>query len=229
MNKSDSIAGLAKAMAKAQATLEGASKDRTNPHFKAAYATLSSVVDAVKSATANTGLSYTQVIHDKESAACVETIIMHESGEFLCCGPMSVPVSKHDAQGFGSALTYARRYSLSAAFGVAPEDDDGNAAAKTAPEKKNGTLRPATFQQWNALSDGDKERLKTSRSIVENSLKVGADIDAWEEFSTHRQNHDDAEAIWSCLDSAQRTRMTKAKEYLANAEKEDGASEATGN
>jgi hypothetical protein len=65
----------------------------------------------------------------------VETMILHSSGEWICCGILALPVSKKDAQGYGSALTYARRYSLSAAVGVAPEDDDGNAATMAKPRQ----------------------------------------------------------------------------------------------
>jgi len=134
MNKSESIKELSAALVKAQTSLEGVTKDKNNPFFKSKYADLSSVVGALKDPLTKNGLAYTQVLHDADSAAKVETIILHSSGEWLSAGVISVPVSKHDAQGYGSALTYARRYSLSAAFGVAPEDDDGNAAAKAAPK-----------------------------------------------------------------------------------------------
>jgi hypothetical protein len=60
----------------------------------------------------------------------VETMFIHESGEMLECGTLHVPASKQDPQGYGSALTYARRYSLMAACGIAPEDDDGNSASR---------------------------------------------------------------------------------------------------
>lgn len=128
--QSDSIANLAASLAKAQPLIEGAIKDKTNPHFRSQYADLGNVVDAIKPAIAKHGLSFIQRCHDNEAGAKVETLILHESGEWISCGIIAVPASKHDAQGFGSALTYARRYSLSAAFGVAPEDDDGNAASK---------------------------------------------------------------------------------------------------
>lgn len=133
MNKSESIKELAAAMAKAQPLIQGAKKDRNNPAFKSKYADLSSVTEAIDGAIPAHGLSYVQASHDRENAAAVETIILHASGEWLSCGIVSVPVSKHDAHGYGSALTYARRYSLSAAFGVVPEDDDGTAAAKAPP------------------------------------------------------------------------------------------------
>jgi hypothetical protein len=135
MNKSESIAHLCAAMSKAFKDIEGAVKDKTNPHFRSKYADLGNVVDAVKPALLQHGLWFSQVSHDIEGHAAVETVIYHSSGEFLSCGVVSVPVSKVDAQGYGSAMTYARRYSLSAAFGVAPEDDDGNAASKASPQK----------------------------------------------------------------------------------------------
>ncbi len=134
-----SIANLAAALVKAQAEIEGATKDKVNPHFRSKYADLGAVVDAVKPALVKHGLAYVQVSHDRDHAAAIETLIVHQSGETLSCGVVSVPVSKGDAQGYGSAMTYARRYSLSAAFGVAPEDDDGNAAAAAKPKPNTPT------------------------------------------------------------------------------------------
>lgn len=129
------IKELATAFAKSQQEIEGAIADKTNPAFRSKYADLGNVIDAIKPALRDHGLSFTQICHDADNAAKVETLILHASGQSLSCGVVSVPVSKHDAQGYGSALTYARRYSLAAAFGVAPEDDDGNAAAKATPKK----------------------------------------------------------------------------------------------
>ena len=126
---------LCKAMAEAFPEIEGAIKDKTNPHYGSKYADLGNVIDAIKPALAKRGLWFIQTMHPTPGAASVETIIMHTSGESMSCGIISVPVTKNDAQGFGSALTYARRYSLSAAFGVAPEDDDGNEACKAPPKK----------------------------------------------------------------------------------------------
>jgi hypothetical protein len=135
MNKSESIAALAAALAKAQGAMKGAVKDSANPFFKSKYADLASVVEAIRAAFSTNGLSYIQTVEpsDKDEVR-VETTLMHSSGEWISCGVLSLPVSKADAQGYGSALTYARRYSLSAAVGVAPEDDDGNAASATKPK-----------------------------------------------------------------------------------------------
>ena len=133
MNQSQTIGALAAALAKAQADITGAVKDSANPFFKSKYADLSSVVEAIRLPLSKNGLSYVQLTEpsDKDEVR-VETIILHNSGQWIG-STLALPVSKADAQGFGSALTYARRYGLSAAFGVAAEDDDGNAAAKAAP------------------------------------------------------------------------------------------------
>lgn len=133
------------ALSKAQSEMGKARKDSTNPHFRSKYADLTACVDAIQPALASNGLAYIQRVHDCEKSACVETIILHESGESIECGKVSVPVSKADAQGFGSALTYARRYSLSSAFGLATEDDDGNAAAKAKPQPRQQATAPVAF------------------------------------------------------------------------------------
>ena len=136
MNKSESVAGLAAALAKAQGQMKGAIKDSANPFFKSKYADLASVVEAIRAAFSANGLSYIQTVEPSEKDEVrVETTLLHASGEWISCGVLSLPVSKVDAQGYGSALTYARRYSLSAAVGVAPEDDDGNAASAAKPKK----------------------------------------------------------------------------------------------
>ena len=102
--KSESIANIAAALAKAQPKIEGAVKDKTNPHFRSQYADLGNVVDAIKPAISEHGLSFVQCCHPSDTGADVETIILHESGEWISCGRIHVPATKHDAQGFGSAL-----------------------------------------------------------------------------------------------------------------------------
>jgi len=137
MNKSESIAGLAAALAKAQGAMKGAVKDSANPFFKSKYADLASVVEAIRAAFSANGLSYIQTVEPSEKDEVrVETTLLHSSGEWISCGVLALPVAKVDAQGYGSALTYCRRYSLSAAAGVSTElDDDGNAASAAKPRK----------------------------------------------------------------------------------------------
>ena len=155
------------AFAKAQAEMEAASKDSNNPFFKSKYADLNSVMGAVKPAFAKHGLAFVQVCHDADNCAKVETLIVHESGEQISAGCVSVPVSKHDAQGYGSALTYARRYSLAAAAGVGAEDDDGNAAVKAAPK----TITPTTGL-WEALKDEQRSRLTDLANVMMEACQV---------------------------------------------------------
>lgn len=166
MDMSTSITGLAGALAKAQPLIEGAAKDKNNPVFRSKYADLGAVVDAIRPALGQHGLSFIQVIHDAENAVRVETIIMHASGEWISTGCVMVPVSKHDAHGYGSALTYARRYGLSAAFGVAPEDDDGNAAAKASPAlpKSEPELPSYTDEKITANAETWRESFASGKS-----------------------------------------------------------------
>jgi hypothetical protein len=121
---------VAAALVKAQKEFGPALKSSSNPHFKSRYADLAACVEAVVDALNNNGIALTQRVSQCDNGVIVETVFIHESGEIISCGPLHVPATKHDAQGYGSALTYARRYSLMAACGIAPEDDDGNAASK---------------------------------------------------------------------------------------------------
>lgn len=124
------IKQVAAAMVKAQRAFGPALKDRTNPAFKSKYADLGACLDAVLDALNVEGIALVQRQHPHEGGVMVETLFVHESGETFSAGMLAVPAAKQDPQGYGSALTYARRYSLMAACGIAPEDDDGNAAAK---------------------------------------------------------------------------------------------------
>ena len=127
---------LATALVKAQKEFEPARKDATNPHFRSKYANLSACVDAVKDALNDNGISLIQALHESDNGVIVETIFLHESGEQFSAGKLHFPASKQDAQGYMSALTYARRGALLSACGIAPEDDDGNAAVKAMPSAK---------------------------------------------------------------------------------------------
>jgi hypothetical protein len=130
MNKSDSIKELASALNKAQADMSGAKKGSKNPFFKSSYADLNSVVDAVRIPFSENGLSYSQFPIFRDGFVGVETILMHESGEFMS-SELLLPMTKQDPQAAGSAITYARRYSLQAIAGIPAEDDDGNSASQS--------------------------------------------------------------------------------------------------
>lgn len=124
---------IATALVKAQRAFAPALKTSTNPHFRSRYADLAACVEAVIDALNANGIALVQRTHDSDNGVAVETLLVHESGETISGGILHVPAAKHDPQGYGSALTYARRYSLMASCGIAPEDDDANAASKTRP------------------------------------------------------------------------------------------------
>ena len=121
---------IATALVKAQRAFGPALKSSTNPHFRSKYADLSACVEAVIEGLNGAGIALIQRTSMDDTGVTVETVFVHESGEMMECGKLHVPAAKQDPQGYGSALTYARRYSLMAACGIAPEDDDGNAATR---------------------------------------------------------------------------------------------------
>ena len=131
MNHSESIAKLATALSIVQGKLTHAKKDSANRFFKSKYADLESVWDACRDLLAANGLSVMQFPGEYfEGSMSMTTILAHSSGEWIG-QEMSLPVSKPDAQGSGSALTYMRRYALAAVVGVVQADDDANAAVQS--------------------------------------------------------------------------------------------------
>lgn len=142
MNKSESIGKIAPALVKAQAAIKAAIKDSTNPHFRSKYADLGAVVEAVKPALLAHELTFLQGVEDADNGVRVETMLLHSSGEWIS-STLRIPASKQDAQGYGSAITYGRRYGLQSMCGVPAEDDDGEAAriAKDATDKAEKTAK----------------------------------------------------------------------------------------
>lgn len=127
--KSNQIDQLAEALAKAQSELEGAKKESTNPFFKSSYADLHAVIKSAFPYLSKHGLSVSQGNEIIPNAICVTTTLMHSSGQWLR-SKVKLPLSKVDAQGVGAAITYGRRYGLSAIVGIAQYDDDANSIRK---------------------------------------------------------------------------------------------------
>jgi hypothetical protein len=137
------LAELYAALAKVQEEMQNPAFDGMNPHFKSRYASLASVRNAVIPVFAKHGIAVIQDLRQDAGGVSCLTILLHSSGGRLDVGPLTLPASKADAQGFGSACTYARRYTLQAVAGVVgDEDDDGNAAPKR-PEPQKKPERPA--------------------------------------------------------------------------------------
>lgn len=136
LETSESIAKLAASLAKAQGSMRAAIKDAVNPHFRSRYADLAGVWDACREPLASNGLAVVQTPGEiTERSITLTTLLCHESGEWLRSA-FTIPVSKSDAQGVGSAVTYARRYALAAMVGIVQDDDDGNAAAGPSQARK---------------------------------------------------------------------------------------------
>ena len=140
MLKSESIAALAKAIALSQLHVENAMKSSTNPHFKSKYADLAEILNTVRPVFSANGIAIVQTPTFESGVASVETMLCHESGEFIS-SICSSPVSKQDAQGIGSAITYLRRYSLAAMCGIAQEDDDGQHAVQEPQTQRQAPSR----------------------------------------------------------------------------------------
>ena len=126
---------LVQALAQAQSEMDHADLDDTNPQFKSKFASLKSVIDAVKPALNNNGIWFMQKSLPIDNGIAIETVF-YGYGEQISTGPVPVPAQKATPQGYGSAITYAKRYSLAMACGIsAAEDDDGNQAEKETPSK----------------------------------------------------------------------------------------------
>jgi hypothetical protein len=147
MIRSDSIGKLAEALAKAQAKIKNAKKESANPFYNSKYADLASVRDACNAELAENGLAVIQLPTTRNGKMVLEYALLHTSGEFIASEIEMNPV-KSDPQGIGSAITYARRYTLAGIAGVATEDDDGNAASQQ-PSPHGPTKKPHSGdEEW---------------------------------------------------------------------------------
>ena len=148
MNHSEQINELGTALAKAQKVMKGAKRDSANPFFKSKYADLASVSDACRDALADNGIAVVQSPSSTEDGrVSVETMIVHASGQWMS-ETLSVKPKDDGPQALGSVITYLRRYALAAFAGVAPEDDDGEAAEGRKSATAAKPVKPAGFDDW---------------------------------------------------------------------------------
>jgi len=166
MNKSESIAEIATALAKAQAEISNARKNSKNPHFKSSYADLGEILNVVRPVFSLHDMAVIQAPQYENGAVTVETMLTHKSGEWISSS-VSAPVSKQDAQGVGSAITYCRRYGLAAMAGIAQEDDDANSAVG-GPNNRN----QAAQQQQAAQPQQDKSQIELRRAIKQHQASI---------------------------------------------------------
>lgn len=160
MQTSENVAELAAALAKAQAAMKHAPKEKTNPHFKSKYADLASYWEACREALSANNLSVVQVpALAGQGVVAIHTALLHASGQWIR-GVLEVPMAQNTAQAMGSAITYGRRYALAAMVGMAQDDDDGQA-----------TTRADTFDM---KDEAQRERMKktlTSRGVPDDIQK----------------------------------------------------------
>lgn len=174
---------IASALVKAQKEFGPALKTSTNPHFRSKYADLAACVEAVIDALNNNGIFLMQMTHETPDGAMAETVFVHESGEMLSAGKLFFPASKHDAQGYASSLSYVRRYSLMAACGIAPEDDDGNAASKPAP-------KPAPKVEAKPEPKVEAKPVETNAGVAEFAMNM------FTEFLPEAKSEQELNAFW---------------------------------
>jgi hypothetical protein len=198
------------AFVKAQSQFGAALKTSTNPHFRSRYADLYACIEAVIDALNANGIALMQQTHECESGVMVETIFIHESGETLSSGKLHVPATKHDAQGYGSALTYARRYSLMCATGLAPTDDDGNAASKAAPKPAAAkSVTQDVFDKMNAIDQSSIRNIAMEIILMASKNDIAGCV---EYVKSLELDADWTSALWSQLDSKIRSAIKKYKE-----------------
>lgn len=168
MNKSDSIIKITTAYLKAQKEIGAAVKDSSNPFFKSKYADLGSVMEACKKALNDNGISVLQPVNGDE----VETILIHESGEWLSSNTKIVCKVSNDPQAYGSAITYARRYGLQSMVFIPAEDDDGNKA--TGNVAKVEQVEKPTYRCSKCFATGSFHKPgcpnATPKSVLEDQL-----------------------------------------------------------
>jgi hypothetical protein len=189
LDEMDANRTMAQDLVRAFAEIEGAAKDKVNPAFKSKYADIASVIDAIKPVLARHNFAFYQRPQPSQEGVLVQTMLRHATGEEIDLGTLYVPANKKDAQGFGSALTYARRYALMTAFGVPAEDDDGNAAVRTVERPTTGETPPAK----RVALDGpytSATALKTAAREFVRTLEGMGDLDefiAWSETADYRE------------------------------------------
>ena len=207
MNRSEQINELANALCKAQSQMKHADKDATNPAFKSKYATLASVIDAVRAPLANHGLAFTQLPSETESGVAVETVLLHTSGQWISSS-LTVPSGKTTAHGVGAAITYAKRYGLAAMCGISAEtDDDGNVATKSAEPRRSNSVARTTVEETGAKVD--ESRLMDIVISLRESLAIDDGLgvqEVWGEL-----DNDTKTVVWTRLDSKERSRIKAMK------------------
>ncbi len=171
---------IAAALAKAQGQITFAKKDALNPHFKSRYADLASIWDAVRIPLSSNGIAVVQEVSTKEASVTVRTRLVHSSGQEFSSA-CTFPVAQQTPQAFGSAITYAKRYSLAAMVGVAQDDDDANTASEFAPKQTEKT--PKTKADMVQALNDSLAFAKEVREAVDKAQDVAGLEAIWSQYT----------------------------------------------
>ena len=168
MQKSSEITEISKALSEFRKEVKQPLKDANNPFFKSKYVPLENVVEAIDEVAPNHGLSFTQwPVNDGNGNVGVSTMLLHSSGQYIEYDPIYMKPDKQTPQAIGSAITYSKRYSLSAVFGItSDEDDDGNQATGNNQPKQQYNKQQNnrnTQQNNNQMKMQDKGKLELTK------------------------------------------------------------------
>lgn len=221
--QSEEIDKIVPALIKARGTFKAAVRDAKNDAFKrngvgSGYATLDSVIDAVTESLLANGIYYTQQTDVVDARTMLYTRFLHSSGQWIG-GAYPVHPIKNDPQGEGSALTYARRYALMALAGIAPEDDDGNAATKAAKKSSDAYGGQPRSGVWNDYTNEHRTDLEHLSITISEYMDMGDVHGAHEAIVDKALDTDLKAALWDLLPSATRTALKKyaAKPHISEA------------
>lgn len=224
MKTSESIKEIAVVLPLAQAQIKTALKGAKNPHYNSKYSDLSTIIEACKEALNSNGITFLQPVRASERGVIVETILLHTSAEWIS-EELELPVTKQDAQGLGSAITYGKRYGLQSLIGIPSEDDDGNAAGagqngektkqnaadhtQTSTSKFGASGAETCAAEFARMTPEDQLSMRLHASIVLKSNPVeGAAYIKQQKFT-----NDEETALWSLLPSYKRSAVKKAQGF----------------
>ena len=182
MKTSTALTKLAPALVSAQAEITWATKDSTNPHFKNRYADLQSVIEAIKPALNKNGIFFSQHPTPSDAGTLgLTTILLHSSGEWIEDTAI-IPLPKNDPQGYGSAMTYGRRYGLAAICGLFQSDDDGEAAKPSQMPVKATQLpslaNKADIETINTFASGADTGPVVAKAFAHYGVKTSKELSA---------------------------------------------------
>lgn len=202
MNRSETIAELAKSLVKFNSEVNKIAKDADNPFFKNNYATLDTIIDEIRPILSKHGLSIMQIPSGDGQNVTLKTLLLHESGEWLESDELTMKPVKNDPQAVGSCITYARRYSLAAFLSLnTGEDDDGNGATygKDKPKPRGNSGQAPSKPQGNSGNGKASEKqmkmihakiahisvlAKADKQTIEDTLKGNIGTDNLSEISS---------------------------------------------